>query len=71
MRLSTPYDLQVPDDASAQVSSEGLLGPEYIDINIRQAAGSLTPIMQHRRPAQPSVLPIHKGMAGRHGKEGA
>ena len=51
MRLSTPYDLQVPDDASAQVSSEGLLGPEYIDINIRQAAGSLTPIMQHRRPA--------------------
>ena len=39
MSLSTPYDLKVPNDALAGVSTEGLLGQEYVDIDVRHATG--------------------------------
>jgi phospholipid/cholesterol/gamma-HCH transport system substrate-binding protein len=47
MRLSTPYDLRVPRDAIAEVSTEGLLGPEFVNINIQNATGPRTATMQH------------------------
>jgi len=57
MRLSTPYDLQVPNDAIAQVSTEGLLGPAYIDINVRHSTGP--PASDHATlKTGPTVRPL-------------
>jgi phospholipid/cholesterol/gamma-HCH transport system substrate-binding protein len=57
MRLSTPYDLQVPNDAIAEVSTEGLLGPAYIDINVQHATGP--PATDHATlKTGPTVSPL-------------
>jgi ABC-type transporter Mla subunit MlaD len=39
MVLSTPYELKVPNDATAEVFSEGLLGPECVAIKVENASG--------------------------------
>jgi len=39
MKLSTPYQLDIPQDAIVRVQSAGLLGEEYVDIDVRQASG--------------------------------
>ena len=39
MVLSTPYELKVPNDATAEVFSSGLLGPECVAINVEKASG--------------------------------
>jgi ABC-type transporter Mla subunit MlaD len=57
MRLSTPYDLQVPKDAIAEVSSEGLLGPEFVNINVQNATGP--PASDHATlKTGPTVRPL-------------
>lgn len=39
MVLSTPDELKIPNDATAQVESEGLLGPECVAIKVENASG--------------------------------
>lgn len=39
MTLNTPYELKVPSDAIARVENAGLLGEEFVDIDVRQASG--------------------------------
>jgi len=38
MTLQTPYLLAVPSDAVARIESGGLLGPEFVDIDVRGAS---------------------------------
>lgn len=57
IRLSTPYDLQVPNDAIAEVSTEGILGPEFVNINIQNASGP--PASDHATlKTGPTVRPL-------------
>lgn len=42
MEISSPYELKIPNDSTAALSTGGLLGPTFVDINTRYASG--TPI---------------------------
>ena len=37
--LMTNYELKIPSDSVAEIGSEGLLGPKYVEINTRNAHG--------------------------------
>lgn len=39
MKLSTPYELKIPQDAIVRVENAGLLGEEFVDIDVRRASG--------------------------------
>jgi phospholipid/cholesterol/gamma-HCH transport system substrate-binding protein len=39
MEISAPYELRIPNDSTAKLSTEGLLGPTFVDINTRYASG--------------------------------
>ncbi len=39
MRIKTPYELKIPSDATASLSSEGVLGPTFVDVDTRNAHG--------------------------------
>lgn len=40
MRIHTPYKLHVPKDAVAEVTTAGVMGQPFIEINISQASGT-------------------------------
>lgn len=40
MLLTPSYDLKVPNDSTASVSTEGVLGPAYVSIDVSHASGS-------------------------------
>lgn len=40
LRVETPYDLAIPSDSTAQLSTAGVLGPTLVDINTRHAQGT-------------------------------
>ncbi|SPE44508.1 hypothetical protein SBA7_40021 [Candidatus Sulfotelmatobacter sp. SbA7] len=37
--IETPYDLAIPNDSTVLLSTEGVLGPTFVDIDIRHAHG--------------------------------
>jgi ABC-type transporter Mla subunit MlaD len=39
MRIKTPYELKIPSDGTASLSSEGVLGPTFVDIDTRNTHG--------------------------------
>jgi hypothetical protein len=39
MLIKTKYELQIPSDATVSLSSDGVLGPTFVDINTRNAHG--------------------------------
>jgi phospholipid/cholesterol/gamma-HCH transport system substrate-binding protein len=39
MRISTPYDLRIPQDSAATLETAGVLGETYVDINAAAASG--------------------------------
>jgi ABC-type transporter Mla subunit MlaD len=39
MEISAPYELKIPNDSTATLSTEGFLGPTFVDINTRYASG--------------------------------
>ncbi|MGC2196654.1 MAG: MlaD family protein [Terriglobales bacterium] len=57
MSLSTPYELSVPSDAIARVENAGLLGEEFVAIDVRHASGSPSPDRSVLRTA-PTIAPL-------------
>jgi len=39
MDLATTYEIKIPADSIAGIGQEGVLGPIYVDIDVRQATG--------------------------------
>ena len=39
MSIQTPYELKIPNDAIVSVSSAGVFGPSFADIDIRSTSG--------------------------------
>ena len=39
MSISTDYELRIPDDSIASLSTSGILGPTYVNIDTRNASG--------------------------------
>jgi len=39
MAISTPYELHIPTDSTVAISTEGVLGPPFADIDTRYAQG--------------------------------
>lgn len=39
MSISTDYELRIPDDSVASLSTAGILGPTYVNIDTRNASG--------------------------------
>jgi len=39
MLISTPYELRIPNDSTVQLSTEGVLGETFADIDTRNAHG--------------------------------
>jgi len=42
MAISTPYELRIPDDSTVSLSTEGVLGQTFADIDTRGARGPAT-----------------------------
>jgi ABC-type transporter Mla subunit MlaD len=40
MEVATPYDLPIPSDSTARLSTQGLLGPTIVDIDTRRTQGA-------------------------------
>ena len=57
MSLATPYELAVPSDAVARIESDGLLGPEFVQIDVRGA--SAPPAADNGRlKTAPTIAPL-------------
>lgn len=57
MTLSNPYELSVPSDAIAGVENAGLLGEEYVNIDVRHASGA--PAANHQvLKTAPTAVPL-------------
>jgi len=39
LRLDTRYAARIPDDSTATIETEGVLGPPYVDIDVSKATG--------------------------------
>ena len=39
MNLQTPYELKIPNDSTVSLSTAGILGETYAQINISEASG--------------------------------
>jgi phospholipid/cholesterol/gamma-HCH transport system substrate-binding protein len=40
MKLQTPYELRIPNDATVSLATAGVLGETFAEINVAQASGS-------------------------------
>jgi ABC-type transporter Mla subunit MlaD len=70
LTLSTPYQLKVPSDATAELTDEGLLGGEYVEINVQHA--SAPPAADHAvLKTVPTLAPLDvvKGLADLAGQQ--